>query len=615
MADAYSNNLPTSNTYSDDDAYAVIPSITMQYINQQVAAPIDPSTQIPNLSIVSAMIADLTITGAKIANATIYTANIQDAAITTLKVADASITNAKIDRATVNKLVVTNADILDATIQGAKIAQATIDGANIKQATIDTANIKTGAITTALLGTAVVDTAQIKDGSITAAKIVSLNADVITAGTLSVNRLLIKGANSVIYEINAQASGLTTQQLTDAQYQSAINGSVIVADSITAREIAASTITANEIAANTITTDKLNVVKLSAISADLGNVTAGSISGVSITSTASGTTTNINGGEIKVINPNTNGFIGLKGKIITISNTNTIDDQTTMERQGSDFVITSYSQTNPATIQLNTETLVVNGKLTANNDISGGTIYMGNWFRSKGNSGWYNQDYGGGIYQDENSYWVKVYGNKGFMIPNGKELSVDTIVGSTRNQIYLSWNAYGFIDVSGGAARFQYDNNSYVAITASNTTIYAGGRGVFSAMVGDNGSTHSFLQGQGSGIQLLGGGGVQARNAANNAYVQVYGTGFTPSSVREEKKNIVPFMDNATELVKGTPVYNYNYNNELDTELPHTGIMLDEAPVWLADVRGLGIDLYAMVSVLWKSNQELAARVELLEAG
>jgi hypothetical protein len=36
-----------------------------------------------------------------------------------------------------------------------------------------------------------------------------------------------------------------------------------------------------------------------------------------------------------------------------------------------------------------------------------------NWFRSNGSTGWYNSDYGGGIYQNDSS-WVRVYNDKGF---------------------------------------------------------------------------------------------------------------------------------------------------------------------------------------------------------
>lgn len=47
------------------------------------------------------------------------------------------------------------------------------------------------------------------------------------------------------------------------------------------------------------------------------------------------------------------------------------------------------------------------------------------WFRSLGNSGWYNQDYGGGIYM-EDSTWVRTYNNKGFYVGGSTGILAET---------------------------------------------------------------------------------------------------------------------------------------------------------------------------------------------
>lgn len=57
---------------------------------------------------------------------------------------------------------------------------------------------------------------------------------------------------------------------------------------INADHIAAATITGDKVAANTITADKLNVAQLSAISADLGTITAGTVTGATVRTAASG---------------------------------------------------------------------------------------------------------------------------------------------------------------------------------------------------------------------------------------------------------------------------------------------------------------------------------------
>ena len=227
--------------------------------------------------------ADLaTIALAQITTANIENANIDWAQIGTLvadvaEIAKAHLGDADIDWAQIDNLTAAVAEIAkveigEAVIDGAQITDGTITNAKIENAAIDTAKIALGAITTALIATGAVGTAQIADGSITSAKIVSLDADVINAGTLSVDRLLLKGPDGLFVAINATDEGLTSEQLSQEEYQSAISGTVLVARSVTADKIAAKSITANEIAAGAITT-----AELAAESVDASKIKAGSI--------------------------------------------------------------------------------------------------------------------------------------------------------------------------------------------------------------------------------------------------------------------------------------------------------------------------------------------------
>ena len=155
-----------------------------------------------------------------------------------------------------------------------------IDAEKIKAGSITADRMKAKTITaeSGILADGVVGTAQIADGSITSAKIVSLSADVITAGTLSVKRLILVGEDGLIYNINAAASGLTAEELTDEKYQNQINGTVIVAKSITAAQIAAESITGNEILAQSITAGNIDVAGLFADEATIAAINAMDIS-------------------------------------------------------------------------------------------------------------------------------------------------------------------------------------------------------------------------------------------------------------------------------------------------------------------------------------------------
>lgn len=65
------------------------------------------------------------------------------------------------------------------------------------------------------------------------------------------------------------------------------------------------------------------------------------------------------------------------------------------------------------------------------------TVLMNNWFRSVGNSGWYSETHGGGIYMTD-STWVKVYNNKKFRVENNASDSITTTGGVSCANITLS---------------------------------------------------------------------------------------------------------------------------------------------------------------------------------
>ena len=68
------------------------------------------------------------------------------------------------------------------------------------------------------------------------------------------------------------------------------------------------------------------------------------------------------------------------------------------------------------------------------------SIQCSDWFRSTGNSGWYHQDYGGGIYMQDSS-WVRVFGGKRFYVENEDNTDFSTATAiSTSGGIYARKN-------------------------------------------------------------------------------------------------------------------------------------------------------------------------------
>jgi hypothetical protein len=119
------------------------------------------------------------------------------------------------------------------------------------------------------------------------------------------------------------------------------------------------------------------------------------------------------------------------------------------------------------------------------NGTYGGSLRLGNWFRSYGASGWFNETYGGGIYQDEATS-VKVYGGKKFYVANAeynaiaatggifsyRGMSVDTraTVGNGG-----SFQAYRYSDAPFHAGHGGLDVNSFAPIVGSAN--YTNGQG------------------------------------------------------------------------------------------------------------------------------------------
>ena len=215
------------------------------------------------------------VTTEKLAAGAVTAETIDAGAITTEKLAAKAVTTDKLAAESVTADNIKAGAVKTIHLDAEAVTAEKIEAGSI---TADRMKAKTITAESGILADGVVGTAQIADGSITTAKIVELNADVITAGTLSVKRLILVGEDGLIYNINAAASGLTAEELTDEKYQNQINGTVIVAKSITAAQIAAESITGNEILAGSITAGNIDVAGLFADEATIAAINAMDIS-------------------------------------------------------------------------------------------------------------------------------------------------------------------------------------------------------------------------------------------------------------------------------------------------------------------------------------------------
>jgi len=109
------------------------------------------------------------------------------------------------------------------------------------------------------------------------------------------------------------------------------------------------------------------------------------------------------------------------------------------------------------------------------------------WFRSSGNSGWYNSTYGGGIYQTE-STMVRTYDGRGFWIDGGNTNTVQDAtlyVTATNNNDWLAqFNAYNgskteygvYVNIAAGATygyALRTDSSSFTYRVDGSGRVYA----------------------------------------------------------------------------------------------------------------------------------------------
>lgn len=199
-----------------------------------------------------------------------------------------------------------NISALAAKVEEFQANNITVEYLKAHYAEIDLANVETQSVANLFVKVGLLESATIVNGHITGyLDSVSINANSIKAGTLSVDRLVLNGTEeSLIFALNNLGEltsthcdtldgGLLTKKTITADHIVAetITANEIAAGAITADKIAANAITANKIAARAVTADKISVNSLEAIVAKIGGFTIGA-SYLANNTTALGTAVN-----------------------------------------------------------------------------------------------------------------------------------------------------------------------------------------------------------------------------------------------------------------------------------------------------------------------------------
>ena len=198
------------------------------------------------------------------------------------------------------------------------------------------------------------------------------------------------------------------------------------------------------------------------------------------------------------------------------------------------------------------------------------------------------------------------------------------------------------IDGTASAIRMQLTPEIYLAVDSAGYLRFYNQHSNSSAnyvSIGYLNDNHTMFFNKTTMIKMLGGTTpqVQCRNTGDNAYVPIVSSNFITSSKKEFKVNIAEPTDiDFTKILKETNIKKYNLKNEVEEQISlfglndvnaddivesnadtKLGVILEELTPEAKEVlnpsESDGINMYSMISILWKVVQEQQARIEALE--
>lgn len=161
-------------------------------------------------------------------------ASITYATVTNLEVTNANIHNLQSDFGTFEQLTTNTLSAHTADIKNLKTNVLTAESADLKYANIDFTNITEASVENLFAKSGMIKDLVMSSGSVTGELVgVKIKGDLIEAGTLKADKLVVLGTDGLYYKLNVSGSTVEAEQ---TQYNS-INGSIITAQSITANKI------------------------------------------------------------------------------------------------------------------------------------------------------------------------------------------------------------------------------------------------------------------------------------------------------------------------------------------------------------------------------------------
>ena len=133
--------------------------------------------------------------------------------------------------------VYVSAEVLEA--MNAKIKDLDVENLDARYANIDFANISEAAVEKLFSDSGIIRDLIVSEGKITGELVgVTIKGDLIEAGTLKADKLVVKGSDGIYYKLNVEAGAVESSEVTEEELQNGLHGTAIIAKTITAEKIA-----------------------------------------------------------------------------------------------------------------------------------------------------------------------------------------------------------------------------------------------------------------------------------------------------------------------------------------------------------------------------------------
>ena len=130
-------------------------------------------------------------------------------------------------------------DAIDAEIKNLDTEKLSAESADLRYANIDFANITEAAVEKLFADSGIIKDIIVSEGKITGELVgVTIKGDLIEAGTLKADKLVVKGSDGIYYKLNVEAGATTSEEVTKEELENGLHGTAIIAKTITAEKIA-----------------------------------------------------------------------------------------------------------------------------------------------------------------------------------------------------------------------------------------------------------------------------------------------------------------------------------------------------------------------------------------